>query len=108
MGSTSRTSGVDVANIKRVVASGVLPFDCYNDPELAPWLAFFAGPTSGIRLSWDGPIEYRPNEHGGDTAMYAFLLAGEEAVRWPALDDLLGVLQRLGTVAEWRVDDIEA
>lgn len=96
-----------MANIKRILAAGMLPFDCYQNPEFAHWLAFFAGPTSGVRIRWRETGVYRPSAHGGKTAMYAFHLAGEEAIRWPALEQLKDLLERLGEVQEWDAVDIE-
>lgn len=85
-----------MANIKSVRVEGDLPFDCAEDGEMSRWLAVMNGPTFGLRIQWFGRTRDVPNEHGGTTAFYSFRIAGEEAVRWNALDNLKECVLRLG------------
>ena len=99
-----------MSNIKSVLIRGEAPFNLYEDESLARQLAFLAGPTSGISITWED-IARRPvpNESGGLTTMYRFNLQGQEAVRAEWLRAFTTSIVRLGgRIDSWEVFDIEA
>ena len=99
-----------MSNVKRVRINGELPYDWASrlTPEETQLMAtYLLSPSIGIRLTW-GASHMVPNPDGsnGRTAMYAFNVQGEEAIRWSALDALNAVFKRLGT-ASGHAKDIE-
>jgi hypothetical protein len=80
-----------VANVKSVEIDGTLPFNCDEHPEMARILAQLNTPTIGLRIKWIGQNGWKPNEHGGVTAMYRFEIRGEEAVSF-------GYVARVGEI----------
>lgn len=73
-----------MANVKRVAIEGVIPFNVPFDSKANQFLGLLNQPSMGLRIHYSkdntGPT-YVPNESGGKTAMFWFLVAGQEAVR---------------------------
>lgn len=98
-----------MANIKNVSVFGTVPFNLNERESMCRRLAFLNTPTSGLRITYGGVPEYKPNSHGGQTAFYEFILEGTEAVSIPWLQGFLDdVLALTGTIQACRVRDIEA
>lgn len=70
-----------MANVKDINMSGTLPFNYYEDDTLARLFAFITSPTSGLNVTWNS-AGYKPNQHGGKTAIYEYHITGQEAVSW--------------------------
>ena len=84
-----------MANIKRVLINGELPFDAGGDQELLQVLGQLSLPSMGLKVEWGGHRS-QPNEHGGKTAMYRFTLKGDEAVRDSYLTRFVDLVHRAG------------
>lgn len=96
-----------MSNIKQIRITGQLPFNCYETPELQPYLAQMNCPTIGIRIEW-GNCTMIPNSYGGQTATYDFVISGEEAVRLGWIEGLKqGIDEAGGNVKSIFVKDIE-
>jgi len=88
-----------MSNVKSIVISGTLPFDCAEvNEEIKDWLASMNTPCFGLRITWSRePCEMRPNDHGGRTAFYHFSIQGREAVSYSAIERLITAIQSVGT-----------
>ncbi len=96
-----------MANVKAVEITGTLPFDMGEDEEMVRLLGEWNMPACGLRITWTGEAGYKPNEHGGRTAMYNFRLSGTEAVAWAYLDRVVSIIKRIGDVKTAKARDIE-
>jgi hypothetical protein len=87
-----------MANAKKVVIEGHLPFDIANRSEdVQKWLGMMNTPTSGIKITYGG-VHYEANDHGGKTAMYDFIIEGVEAIWNSALGRMVAEFQAAGAV----------
>lgn len=97
-----------MANVKNFDVTGTMPFNADENETLKGFLAFLAGPVSGLRIEWTGSAGYVKNEHGGQTAMYSFHIVGHEAVSWAYWDNIKkAILEVGGTVTDESVVDPE-
>jgi hypothetical protein len=98
-----------MANIKEVEIRGSLPFDCGEDDDMLRLLGQLNTPTCGLRIDWaPSPTRYEPNEHGGRTAIYVFLIHGQEAASWDYLYGVVRTIQAAGgNVAQAKARDVE-
>lgn len=86
-----------MANLKKVEVRGNAPYNLYECKAVQPHLAFMAGPTTGIEMTWAGKSgEISPNEHGGRTTLYDFVIRGYEAVSWEWLKALTEGIKSVG------------
>ncbi len=70
-----------MSNVKDVGIKGCLPFDCAQNEAMCKILGQLDSPTIGLRITWSSnPIDHVSNEHGGKTAVYGFMIKGQEAV----------------------------
>lgn len=96
-----------MSNVKKILINGNLPFDCYSNVGLMPYLAALNGPSFGLRIQW-GKGEMIPNKNGGKTATYDFTILGEEAVRFEWYDRLIkNIFSAGGNVKSSTIKDIE-
>lgn len=99
-----------MSNIKRLEVVGELPFNCYEHSEMCRFLGQMNGPIMGIRIGW-GKSHYKPNEHGGQTAFYSFVIGGEEAVSGGWVNKLLQAIRDSGgavtTINLWDIENDE-
>ena len=98
-----------MANVKSVRVTGDLPFDCAEEGGIAHYLATFNGPVCGLRISWSSePRRMEPNEHGGKTAFYGFVLEGREAVSLRYVMRFTELVEGVGGMVDGvRVVDVE-
>ena len=85
-----------MANTKSIVIQGLMPFDAYEDPEAMKFLAFLNGPVVGLKIEYLKKATYVQNTLGGKTALYPFIIAGIEAVRYEWVDWVVTTIERLG------------
>jgi hypothetical protein len=114
-----------MANVKQVTIQGKLPFDfafptvieaneklevTHARAEVKDWLARMNTPTFGLAIYWmtDGPKDMRPNECGGRTAWYGFVISGAEALSWECLQEMANAFRVLGEIDSARALDIES
>lgn len=96
-----------MSNCKSVLISGVMPFNIYQHDESAKWLGMMNSPCIGISISY-GAEHYRPNARGGKTAMYDFVIAGEEAMSFKAFEKMVDDFENGGAdINRVRIRDIE-
>lgn len=103
-----------MANAVNVYIKGELPFNFLDMPstEESPYLdgklsldehsflaRTFMTPSMGLELKF-GADHYVPNDKGGSTATYEFVISGIEAISWVALSRLVYVIEK----ADGRVD----
>ena len=90
-----------MANVKQVLISGVMPFNITDHDESTKWLGYLNAPSVGIRIEY-GSSRYVPNPDGGNgqTAMYDFLISGEEAMTFDAFRDMTHDLTQGGAVID--------
>lgn len=69
-------------------------------------LGQIALPTIGLQIKWTGQ-QMVPNNHGGQMAMMAYEISGEEAWSWDALDSVVKTLGFVGTVEAAQARDVE-
>lgn len=97
-----------MSNIKRVDIMGEIPFNTNEYPDVNKFLGQLNAPSTGIRISYPGGVQMRPNRHGGRTAFYRFSIDGEEAVRVEWITALLKAFVAAGSViSHVKVTDIE-
>lgn len=100
-----------MANVKRVYIAGHLPFDFatrLDADDAAFILRVLHTPSTGLRIRWsENELYYEPNEHGGKTAIYSFVVQGTEAIAFAAVERLRDLYAAHGEVFDFKVDDIE-
>lgn len=96
-----------MANVKRLGMRATVPFNYYEDQDLASRFAFMQSPSSGLRVKFHAGETYRPNEHGGRTAFYTCEVHGEEAVSFAWIGELSASIRRIGGSCEFEADDLE-
>lgn len=99
-----------MSNVKEISASGIMPFDVYEDVAAISWLGLMNCPTIGIRITY-GESHYEPNTDGsnGKTAYYRFTIEGLEAMRWEMLQRMKAEFEAAGVRFDrFDIDDIEA
>lgn len=69
-----------MANVKSITITGTIPYNTYEYAELNSLLGQLNSPSSGLKIIYPSGCTYKPNSHGGKTAMYDFTLLGEEGV----------------------------
>lgn len=98
-----------MSNIKRVKVRGTLPFNFYEDHELAIKVAQIVSPSVGLTLTFGRHATMERNQHGGQTAMYEFTIVGEEALAFGWMRSLEASITRVGGVIRESVcHDLEA
>lgn len=96
-----------MANVKEVEIWGFLPFDCYETEELKPYLAVTNTPVFGLSFSW-GESRQEPNEKGGETLLFQFLLHGKEAVSFKWIDSFKSAVEKAhGSIVRSKIKDLE-
>lgn len=85
-----------MANINKVSIKGSLPFDMAIKEEVIHFFAGFSLPTWGYKLTYTGKWKYKPNKFGGQTAMYEFIISGEEAYWQSNLKIIVEEMKKLG------------
>ena len=99
-----------MANIKCVHIHAKVPCDYISKlPDedvvfLAHWLLT---PAVGLRYCYKGTVEWRPNEHGGQTAIELIEIEGLEAINYRALDRFKEIFQKVGEIVLFSADDLE-
>jgi hypothetical protein len=100
-----------MANIREVQIEGALPFDWSShllSDEAHMMASWFLCPSIGIKLEFSpNPAYHRPNDHGGETAMYTFSVTGQEAIHLDAVRTLRRIFAKLGLVHMCIARDIE-
>jgi hypothetical protein len=93
-----------MSNIKQVRIVADVPFDYLNwhaageglpEAEVAAIASALLSPSTGLTYEYV-TVGYRPNDHGGQTAMYRLLIGGEEALSWSFLNRLATSLKAAG------------
>lgn len=69
-----------MANIHEVRITGRMPFSISETSVALEWLGIMNTPSYGIRISYGRSVTYVPSQWGGQTAMYDFIISGEEAI----------------------------
>lgn len=96
-----------MANVKEVLITGELPFNIAEDLNVRNWLGILNQPCYGLRIQY-GSERYIPNDHGGKTATYQFVISGREAVWVKPWMDFVDSLKKAGaTITEAKMADIE-
>jgi hypothetical protein len=100
-----------MANAHRIYIAGQLPFDFatrLDADDAAFILRVLHTPTTGLRISWsENELYYMPNEHGGKTAIYSFVVQGTEAIAFAAIERLRDLYEAHGEVFDFKVTDID-
>lgn len=99
-----------MANVKQVEIKGHAPFNIAENEDACKVLGMLNGPAFGLRIQWNlKAISYIPNEFGGKTALYGFVISGQEALRTEKIDWMVNMLKRGGAkVEKKKVIDLEA
>lgn len=98
-----------MANTKEVNIIGLVPFNLHDTPEIARKMAYMASPCSGLKLEYVGVAGYEPNEFGGKTTFYSFVLSGRDSVSWAWIDGLVEDIKKIGgRITQNKVIDIDA
>lgn len=78
-----------MANVKRVIIEGEVPFDIYEKVEAQGIWAYFSSPVSGLRIRYGGQylvpnktLDPNTPHPGGSTAFFHFALEGCDSVSW--------------------------
>jgi len=88
-----------MSNVKSVAIKGAMPFNVLEDaPEsLTKFFAQFSMPSWGLRIEYGG-VDYRENEHGGETAFYQFRIFGQEAFNYEWFYRSLAEMRKQGAL----------
>jgi len=96
-----------MANIKRVLLTGDMPFNTTDNDKITQMLGVFNAPFMGIRISWGGISRRVPNEHGGETTFLRYTITGEEAVRYETVQYWKRIVEEFGGKMSGSIEDIE-
>ena len=75
--------------------------------RIRSFLAATTVPHFGINIRWPGQERRERNGHGGLTVYMAYEISGDEAVSFPALDQLVSDLKMWGNVHKAEYNDCE-
>jgi hypothetical protein len=103
-----------MANVKRIEIEAIVPFtwlsgfdnEGLNDDEAAFFARCLMSPTTGLKYGY-AQLSYRPNKHGGKTAMYNLRIWGREAIASAAVVRMIDLLNEVGEVIVATEHDIE-
>ncbi len=99
-----------MSNTKAVHLTGKVPFDWVTkmgEADAAFVARMLLGVATGLRITYEAEW-YVPNAHGGRTAMFAFEIAGIEAVSHDALKRLIEAIRRAGGTIGGGYIDLDA
>jgi hypothetical protein len=113
-----------MSNVKRVRIEGNMTFDAsevtfHNGGseveassercrEMMEWLSYLNLPAVGIRIHFLPGGDSRTNRGtGGVMTFVRYEITGEEALAWPALEDLVRTLERVGFVSRQEAMDVD-
>jgi hypothetical protein len=98
-----------MSNVKRVQIEGAVPFNLNDYGVMQPFLAGMNSPTINLKIEYSREaVEMRPNEHGGQTAMYRFKVSGREAVSYGWAEAFkAAVIEIGGEVTVSKIKDVE-
>ena len=98
-----------MANVKQIQIEGQIPFNYYEDQDLASRFSFMQSPTAGIEVVFAKRETYVANAQGGRTAMFGFEISGQEALGFGWIEALVASIKRVGGSVDTNlVSDLEA
>ncbi len=100
-----------MSNAKQIQIVAELPWawaETLSEEDAARFAGLFLNPVVGVELTQES-IGYKPNENGGQTAMYRVTISGREALSCKYLDALVDAIGGVpeGKLIQAQAQDIE-